>query len=160
MDFWNDGEYTLGCIAGGRQYLHINAREDVEPCAFIHYSNVNIKDVSLLEALRQPLFEQYRKNHPFNRNHLRSCPCLDNPEKLRKMVNEAKAHSTDITDSESVENLTAKCQEHAAGWAEIATRLSNSSSSPREVTPEDLTNALKRARRETTPEMSEIYNSV
>lgn len=25
MDFWNDGEYTQGCIAGGRRYLHINA---------------------------------------------------------------------------------------------------------------------------------------
>jgi MoaA/NifB/PqqE/SkfB family radical SAM enzyme len=35
MDFWNDGEYTGGCIAGGRNYLHINAAGDVEPCAFI-----------------------------------------------------------------------------------------------------------------------------
>jgi MoaA/NifB/PqqE/SkfB family radical SAM enzyme len=160
MDFWNDGEYTLGCIAGGRQYLHINARGDVEPCAFIHYSNVNIKDVSLLEALRQPLFEQYRKNHPFNSNHLRSCPCLDNPEKLRKMVNEAKAHSTHITDSESVENLTAKCEEHAAGWAEIAVSLSCCNSTVKEVSSEDSLSTMKEIEVKTTPEMSEIYNSV
>jgi MoaA/NifB/PqqE/SkfB family radical SAM enzyme len=73
MDFWNDGEYVNGCIAGGRNYLHINANGDVEPCAFIHYSNVNIKDVSLLEALKSPLFMQYRENHPFNDNHLRPC---------------------------------------------------------------------------------------
>jgi hypothetical protein len=25
MDFWNDGEFTQGCIAGGWRYLHINA---------------------------------------------------------------------------------------------------------------------------------------
>ena len=123
MDFWNDGEFTLGCIAGGRQYMHINARGDVEPCAFIHYSNVNIKDVSLKESLRQPLFEQYRKNQPFNSNHLQPCPCLDNPEKLRKMVTEAKAISTHLNDYEPVEKLTAKCEEHAAGWAVVAERL-------------------------------------
>ena len=35
IDFWNDGEYVQGCIAGGRYYLHINANGDIEPCAFI-----------------------------------------------------------------------------------------------------------------------------
>ena len=44
MDFWNDGEFVGGCIAGGRSYLHINANGDVEPCAFIHYSDANIKE--------------------------------------------------------------------------------------------------------------------
>jgi MoaA/NifB/PqqE/SkfB family radical SAM enzyme len=123
MDFWNDGEFVGGCIAAGRQYMHINAKGDVEPCAFIHYSNVNIKDVSLLEALRQPIFQEYRKNQPFNHNHLRPCPCLDNPEKLRKMVNNAQARSTQINDMESVESLTAKCEEHACGWAPVADAL-------------------------------------
>ena len=28
MDFWNDGEYAGGCIAGGRSYLHISANGD------------------------------------------------------------------------------------------------------------------------------------
>ncbi|WP_419039869.1 radical SAM/SPASM domain-containing protein, partial [Parolsenella catena] len=50
LDFQNDGEYVGGCIAGGRRYLHINAAGDVEPCVFIHYSNANIHDVSLLDA--------------------------------------------------------------------------------------------------------------
>lgn len=54
MDFQNDAEYVGGCIAGGRNYLHINAAGDVEPCVFIHYSNVNIHDCSLLDALKAP----------------------------------------------------------------------------------------------------------
>ena len=54
MDFQNDAEYVGGCIAGGRNYLHINAKGDVEPCVFIHYSNCNIHDTSLLDALRSP----------------------------------------------------------------------------------------------------------
>ena len=123
MDFWNDGEFVGGCIAGGRRYLHINARGDVEPCAFIHYSNVNIRDVSLLEALRQPIFMEYRKHWPFNQNPLRPCPCLDNPEKLKQMVNCSCAVSTQINDPESVEALTAKCMEHSSGWAPVADDL-------------------------------------
>jgi len=125
MDFWNDGEFINGCIAAGRQYLHINARGDVEPCAFIHYSNVNIKDTSLVEALRQPIFEEYRKRQPFNHNHLRPCPCLDNPEKLRSIVNASKAPSTQKYDNESVEKLTARCEEHACSWAPVAHSLNH-----------------------------------
>lgn len=123
IDFWNDGEYVNGCIAGGKNYLHINSNGDVEPCAFIHYSNVNIKDVSLIEALQSPLFKQYKKNQPFNENHLRPCPLLDNPEKLRQMVKESNAHSTQPIDREDVEDLTAKTEGAAKLWAETADRL-------------------------------------
>ena len=49
IDFQNDAEYVGGCIAGGRRYFHINAKGDVEPCVFIHYSNVNINDTSLMD---------------------------------------------------------------------------------------------------------------
>ena len=57
LDFQNDAEFVHGCIAGGRHYLHINANGDVEPCVFIHYSNCNIKDTSLLDALKSPIFQ-------------------------------------------------------------------------------------------------------
>ena len=48
MDFWNDGDAVGGCIAGGRGYMHINANGDVEPRAFIHYSDSNIREKTLL----------------------------------------------------------------------------------------------------------------
>ncbi|MBR3867660.1 MAG: radical SAM protein, partial [Butyricicoccus sp.] len=66
MDFQNDAEYVGGCIAGGRCYLHINAKGDVEPCVFIHYSNANIHESSLMDALKSPLFQAYHDNQPFN----------------------------------------------------------------------------------------------
>ena len=94
MDFWNDGEYVDGCIAGGRRYLHINAAGDIEPCAFIHYADSNIHEKTLLEALRSPLFMQYRRNQPFNHNQLRPCPLLDNPGRLTQMVEKSGAKST------------------------------------------------------------------
>lgn len=123
MDFWNDGEYTAGCIAGGRSYLHINAAGDVEPCAFIHYSNVNIHEVSLLDALRSPLFAAYQKRQPFNQNHLRPCPLLDNPEALVEIVKESGARSTEAEAPEDVEVLCSKTQEAARKWAAVADRL-------------------------------------
>lgn len=123
MDFWNDGEYAKGCIAGGRRYLHINAAGDVEPCAFIHYSNVNIHETSLLEALQSPIFKAYRKRQPFNKNPLQPCPLLDNPERLVEMVKESGAKSTDMEAPEDVEELCAKTRAAACHWAPMADHL-------------------------------------
>lgn len=123
LDFQNDGEFVGGCIAGGRRYLHINANGDVEPCVFIHYSNVNIHDVSLLDALRSPLFMGYYHGQPFNDNHLRPCPMLENPECIEKLVEESGAHSTDLVQEESVYELTAKTRPMARKWAPVAERI-------------------------------------
>lgn len=123
MDFWNDGEYTGGCIAGGRCYIHINAGGDIEPCAFMHYSDANIRTHSLVEAYRNPLFQQYRKNQPFNKNHLRPCPVLDNPGRLTVMVNESGAKSTDIMAPESASDYCGKCVDAAKAWAPVAAEL-------------------------------------
>jgi len=123
MDFWNDGEYIGGCIAGGRYYLHINANGDVEPCAFIHYSSANIHEVSLIEALQQPLFKEYKKGQPFNKDMLRPCPLLDNPERLKEMVQRSGAMSTQPMDEEDVIDLTNKTREAALQWAPIADQL-------------------------------------
>lgn len=123
MDFWNDGEYVNGCIAGGKKYLHINANGDVEPCAFIHYSNVNIKTTSLLDALKSPIFREYNQRQPFNTNHLRPCPLLDNPEILKDIVQSSNAHSTQPLDQENVEDLVTKFEVEANKWAVVADEL-------------------------------------
>ncbi len=77
----------------------------------------------MIDALRSPIFMEYRKNQPFNENHLRPCPMLDNPEKFREMVNNAKAHSTQMEDSETVEELTAKTMPAAEKWKPVADKL-------------------------------------
>ena len=123
MDFQNDAEYVGGCIAGGRRYLHINAAGDVDPCVFIHYSNANIRECTLLEALQSPIFMAYHDNQPFNDNMLRPCPMLENPEFLRKMVEQSGAHSTDPQSPETAEHLCSKCDSYAACWKPEADRL-------------------------------------
>lgn len=123
LDFWNDGEYAEGCIAGGRRYLHINANGDYEPCAFIHYSDSNIREKTLLEALKSPLFMAYHNGQPWNENHLRPCPLLDNPYKLIEAVEQSGAHSTDLESPEDVHHLSGKCEPVSEKWADVAEKL-------------------------------------
>ncbi len=90
-DFWNDGQFSGGCIAGGRRYFHIAANGNVEPCAFVHFTIDNIKDKPLKEVLSNPLFKAYQERQPFSDNLLRPCPIIDCPEQLREMVQKAGA---------------------------------------------------------------------
>ena len=123
MDFQNDGEFVGGCIAGGRNYFHINANGDAEPCVFIHYSGANIRTHSMLEILKQPLFMAYHDNQPFNENHYRPCPMLENPEILQKMVKETGAKSTDLQSPETAEHLCSKCVPYANAWKPYADKI-------------------------------------
>ena len=123
MDFWNDGEYVHGCIAGGRNYLHINANGDIEPCAFIHYSDSNIHEKTLIEAYQSPLFMAYKEGQPFSDNMLRPCPLLDNAGALANMVDKSGAKSTDLQNPEDVHALSDKCEFAAKRWKPVADRL-------------------------------------
>ena len=140
MDFQNDGEFVGGCIAGGRNYFHINANGDAEPCVFIHYSGANIRTHSLLEILKQPLFMAYHNNQPFNENHLRPCPMLENPEIIQRLVNETGAKSTDLQSPETVEQLCTKCEEYARNWKPHADKVWAET----KVTPKSYENYAKR----------------
>lgn len=131
MDFWNDGEFVGGCIAGGRRYLHIAASGDVEPCVFAHYSNANIRESTLLEALKSPLFMEYHDCQPFNENLLRPCPILDNPGELAQMVERSGAASTNPVDGEEAADLCAKCADVARAWEPVANRLWEDPADPR-----------------------------
>jgi len=130
MDFQDDGEYVGGCIAGGRNYFHVNSAGDIEPCVFIHYSDSNIRTHTVLEALQRPLFMAYYKGQPFNDNHLRPCPMLENPDQLRRLIKETGATSTDLLYKEDVEDLCAKCDGFAAEWAPIAEEIWGSTKHP------------------------------
>jgi MoaA/NifB/PqqE/SkfB family radical SAM enzyme len=127
MDFQNDGESVGGCIAGGRNYFHINANGDAEPCVFIHYSDSNIRDNSILEMLQNPLFMAYHDGQPFNENHLRPCPMLENPEILRSMVKKTGAHQTNVESPEEVDELCDKTSQYSKDWGTVADEIWNSS---------------------------------
>jgi len=123
LDFWNDVQFVGGCIAAGRAYIHINANGDVEPCAFVHYSDSNIREKTLLEAYQSPLFKAYRTRQPFNDNMLRPCPVLDNPGRLTEMVEKTGAKSTDLKCPEKAGDYCDKCVAAAEKWAPVADEI-------------------------------------
>ena len=95
----------------------------MEPCVFIHFSDSNIREKTLLEGLRSPLFMAYYHNQPFNDNHLRPCPMLENPQCLRSIIAETKAKSTNLEGEETADMLCSKCDKFAAAWKPVAEEL-------------------------------------
>ncbi len=93
-DFWNDGAYVNGCLAGGAKYLHIDAKGYVEPCVFAHFAVDNIRDKSLKEILQSPFFKAIRKINPYTRNLLAPCMIIDHPTILRSFVKKYGAFPT------------------------------------------------------------------
>jgi len=123
IDFWNNGHLSFGCIGAGVGFAHINAKGDVEPCAFCHYSDSNIHEVSLAEALRSRFFTAFRDAQPFSQNPLRPCPLIDNPQAIIDVVNAGGARSTHLANPESAEALANKSFERSREWEVKAEEL-------------------------------------
>lgn len=120
-DFWNDGELTDGCLAGGRRYFHINAAGDVEPCAFVHFALDNINEKSLVQVLQSSLFAAYQKRQPFHENLLRPCPIIDIPRGLRDIVRESGARPTHAGAKTILEGtIAAQLDKRSREWGRVA----------------------------------------
>ncbi|MBE0653800.1 MAG: radical SAM protein [Bacteroidales bacterium] len=123
IDFANSGHKAIGCVAAGNDFAHINANGDLEPCAFCHYSDSNIHDMSLTEALKSPFFKRFRSMKPFSRNFLRPCPMMDVPDALVEVCNNSEAKSTHLQYPEPAENLALKTRPLAKNWEKAADEL-------------------------------------
>jgi MoaA/NifB/PqqE/SkfB family radical SAM enzyme len=123
IDFANSGHKAFGCVAAGSDFAHINANGDLEPCAFCHYSDVNINNMSLIEALKSPFFKNFRQHKPFSGNYLRPCPIMDVPEALAKVTDSEGVHSTHYNNSESVQELADKIKPLALKWEIAADKM-------------------------------------
>jgi MoaA/NifB/PqqE/SkfB family radical SAM enzyme len=89
-DFWNDGAYTGGCMAGGRLYFHITSNGNVEPCVFCHFTVGNVLSRGLKDILSNDFFRALRYEQPYRENGNLYTPCaiIDNPELLRRLIRE------------------------------------------------------------------------
>jgi MoaA/NifB/PqqE/SkfB family radical SAM enzyme len=123
IDFANSGHKSIGCVGAGNDYAHINANGDLEPCAFCHYSDVNINDVPLEEALRSQFFKKFRQKKPFSKNFLRPCPMIDVPDAIIEATKSSGVRSTHLAFPESAEELAAKTRPNAEKWESVANDL-------------------------------------
>ena len=113
MDFWNDAPSTGGCIAGGRRYLHINHRGDVEPCIFAHFATDNIHGKSLREVLCSPFFTDIKLHQPHSDNLLTPCMIIDNPHVLREIVRRHEPETTDGSSRKLVDEYSERLDRYA-----------------------------------------------
>ncbi len=120
IDFANIGHMAFGCVAAGNEFVHINAHGDLEPCAFFHYSDVNINEKALPEALKSHFFRHFRKAKPFSDNPHQPCPIMDAPEMLQHLSESQGVHSTHLQHPESMQQLASKTRSIAEGWKPIS----------------------------------------
>ena len=123
IDFANSGHKAIGCVAAGNDFAHINSNGDLEPCAFCHYSDSNINEMSLAQALRSPFFKKFRNSKPFSNNFYRPCPLIDVPEAIVKLTNSPSVRSTHLKYPETAEQLAEKTNPLAEKWKPVAAEL-------------------------------------
>jgi MoaA/NifB/PqqE/SkfB family radical SAM enzyme len=119
-DFWCDGPLCGGCIAGGRHYFHINNKGDVEPCVFIHFAKYNLRDMRLDEILDSDFFRAFRRRQPYDKNLMRPCAIIDNPEILREVVEETGAYPSHEGADSIIADFAPQLDKYAQEYGRVA----------------------------------------
>ncbi|KHC90730.1 radical SAM domain-containing protein [Thermotoga sp. Mc24] len=122
-DFWNHGFLTNGCLAAGAKYLHINAKGYVEPCVFQQFAVDSIREKKLIDILRSPFFEAYKRMIPYSDNLFRPCPIIDNPKVFRAMVRAFNAKPQHEGSERVITDLAPELDKLAAEWKKYADKL-------------------------------------
>ena len=73
VSFPGDEKSSGGCVAAGRGFFHINSHGGAEPCPFSPYSDINVRDTSLAQALNSSLFRALRENGHLLEDHAGGC---------------------------------------------------------------------------------------
>ncbi|MCQ2428608.1 MAG: radical SAM protein [Clostridia bacterium] len=88
--FPGDEKGTGGCIAAGRGFFHINSHGGAEPCPFSPYSDINVKDTSVREALKSPLFYAINTEGLLLDDHVGGCTLYTNRERVEEIINKER----------------------------------------------------------------------
>ncbi len=86
ISFPGDEKSSGGCVAAGRGFFHINSHGGAEPCPFAPYSDINVCDSSLREALKSPLFTALQVQGLLNDDHIGGCTLYMNKEKIEAII--------------------------------------------------------------------------
>ncbi len=88
--FPGDEKSTGGCLAAGRGFFHINSHGGAEPCPFSPYSDVNVRDTSLREALRSDLFLALQSESILTGEHIGGCVLFEQKDKVEALIERGK----------------------------------------------------------------------
>ena len=86
LSFPGDEKGTGGCIAAGRGFFHINSHGGAEPCPFSPYSDINIKNTSLREALHSKLFLALQDGGVLADDHQGGCVLYEKRDQVEALL--------------------------------------------------------------------------
>ena len=86
ISFPGDEKDSGGCVAAGRGFFHINSHGGAEPCPFSPYSDINVRDTSLREAMNSRLFRELREGGYLLEDHAGGCVLYERREQVEKIM--------------------------------------------------------------------------
>lgn len=86
ISFPGDEKSSGGCLAAGRGFFHINSHGGAEPCPFSPYSDINVANTSLKEALNSRLFTRLRDDNLLLEDHAGGCVLFERREKVEALL--------------------------------------------------------------------------
>ena len=89
VSFPGDEKSSGGCIAAGRGFFHINSHGGAEPCPFSPYSDINVKDTSLREAMNSRLFKALQKEGVLLDDHDGGCVLYEKRHEVEAILSDA-----------------------------------------------------------------------
>ncbi|MBP5159696.1 MAG: radical SAM protein, partial [Lachnospiraceae bacterium] len=86
VSFPGDEKSSDGCIAAGRGFFHINSHGGAEPCPFSPYSDINVKETSVREALKSKLFTALRDGGFLQDDHAGGCVLFEKRSEVERIL--------------------------------------------------------------------------
>jgi len=75
-----------GCLAAGRGFMHVSSEGNLEPCPFAPYSDLNIRNMSLMESLKSPFLKTIRQSHHLLSEANGGCTLWENREWMKSQL--------------------------------------------------------------------------
>ena len=86
ISFPGDEKSSGGCVAAGRGFFHINSHGGAEPCPFSPYSDVNVRNTSLRDAMHSPLFTALRNGDILLDDHEGGCVLYEKRDLVESLL--------------------------------------------------------------------------
>ncbi|MCD8160302.1 MAG: radical SAM protein [Clostridiales bacterium] len=86
ISFPGDEKSSGGCLAAGRGFFHINSHGGAEPCPFSPYSDINVRDTSVREALHSRLFTALQSGDVLMEDHAGGCVLFERKDRVEALM--------------------------------------------------------------------------
>lgn len=86
LSFPGDEKALGGCLASGRGFFHIGPDGSAEPCPFSPFSDSNVAEMGVRQALQSPLFRKIRAARALGLEHTGGCTLFEHRDEIEEMI--------------------------------------------------------------------------